>query len=113
MTWVLTVASLSTSSDAISPLDIPRAISVSTSASRGLSSSSPAGGVSGGALRANCSLYALEAGTPGTLFDVVSGANGYSPKVPGLRAGPGYDQASGLGVPRFDRLAAALPPPAG
>jgi hypothetical protein len=58
-------------------------------------------------------LYALEAGTPGTIFDVVSGANGYSRKVPGLRAGPGYDQASGLGVPRFDRLAAALPPPAG
>jgi hypothetical protein len=57
-------------------------------------------------------LYALEAGTPGTVFDVVSGANGYSRKVPGLPAGPGYDQASGLGVPRFDRLAAALPPPA-
>ena len=27
-------------------------------------------------------------------------------------AGPGYDLASGLGVPRFDQIAAALPPAA-
>jgi hypothetical protein len=46
------------------------------------------------------------------VFDVVSGANGYDPKVPALGAGPGYDLASGLGVPRFDRLAAAVPAPA-
>jgi kumamolisin len=49
---------------------------------------------------------------PETIFDIVSGNNGYSPKAPALQAKPGYDQASGLGVPRFDALAAALPPPA-
>ena len=49
---------------------------------------------------------------PGTLFDIVSGNNGYARRVPALQAKPGYDQASGLGVPRFDALAAALPPPA-
>jgi kumamolisin len=49
---------------------------------------------------------------PGTIFDIVSGNNGYSRKVPALQAKPGYDQASGLGVPRFDALAATLPPPA-
>ena len=52
-------------------------------------------------------LYALRA-----RLDVVAGANGYLPKVRGLRATPGYDRASGLGVPRFDRLAARLPRPA-
>ena len=57
-------------------------------------------------------LYALETSAPDTLFDVVSGSNGYVPRVPALSAAPGYDRASGLGVPRFDRLAAALPPPA-
>jgi kumamolisin len=50
---------------------------------------------------------------PQTVFDVVSGDNAYSRKVPGLSAMPGYDRASGLGVPRFDVLATALPPPAG
>lgn len=49
---------------------------------------------------------------PGTIFDIVSGNNGYTRRVPALQAKPGYDQASGLGVPRFDALAAALPPPA-
>ncbi len=49
---------------------------------------------------------------PQTVFDVVSGDNGYSRKVPGLSATTGYDRASGLGVPRFDVLAATLPPPA-
>jgi kumamolisin len=58
-------------------------------------------------------LYSLQAGTPDTFFDVVSGANGYDPRVPARRAAPGYDLASGLGVPRFDRLAAAVPSPAG
>jgi hypothetical protein len=42
----------------------------------------------------------------------VSGSNGYNPRVPGINATPGYDMASGLGVPRFDQLAAALPPSA-
>jgi hypothetical protein len=32
--------------------------------------------------------------------------------VPARNAAPGYDLASGLGVPRFDQLAAALPAPA-
>jgi kumamolisin len=49
---------------------------------------------------------------PQTVFDVVSGDNAYSRKVRGLSATPGYDRASGLGVPRFDALSAALPPPA-
>ena len=56
-------------------------------------------------------LYALAADGAGPVFDVVSGNNGYEAKVPAQVAGPGYDLASGLGVPRFDRLAAALPPP--
>jgi hypothetical protein len=56
-------------------------------------------------------LDALGRRAPDTLFDVVSGSNGYDPKVPARTARPGYDLASGLGVPRFDRLAAALPPP--
>jgi tripeptidyl-peptidase I len=54
----------------------------------------------------------LYASASQTVFDVVSGDNAYSRKVPGLRATPGYDRASGLGVPRFDALSAALPPPA-
>ena len=54
-------------------------------------------------------VYAL---APQTIFDVVSGNNGYSRKAPALSAGPGYDLASGLGVPRFDLLSGALPPPA-
>ena len=57
-------------------------------------------------------MYSLETSAPDTLFDVVSGSNGYVPRVPALSATPGYDRASGLGVPRFDRLAASLPPPA-
>ncbi len=59
-------------------------------------------------------LYTLARGPAAApLFDVVSGDNGYLAKVPGHAAGPGYDLASGLGVPRFDALAAALPAPAG
>jgi kumamolisin len=53
-------------------------------------------------------LYAVQATAPDTFFDVVSGANGYDPRVPALSANPGYDLASGLGVPHFDRLAAAV-----
>jgi hypothetical protein len=55
-------------------------------------------------------LYSLESSSPDGFFDVVSGDNRYLRRVRGLRAGPGYDRASGLGVPRFDRLAASLPP---
>ena len=54
----------------------------------------------------------LYASPAGTVFDVVSGENGYDRRVPAHRAAPGYDLASGLGVPRFDALSAALPPPA-
>ena len=57
-------------------------------------------------------LYSLPASDPAGLFDIVSGNNAYSRRVPPQTAGPGYDLASGLGVPRFDRIAAALPPPA-
>ena len=55
-------------------------------------------------------LYSLG---PGALFDIESGNNGYDRRVAARVAGPGYDLASGLGAPRFDRIAAALPPPAG
>jgi kumamolisin len=54
----------------------------------------------------------LYASAPGTVFDIVSGNNGYDRRVPARQAGPGYDLASGLGVPRFDVLAGVLPPPA-
>jgi subtilase family serine protease len=57
-------------------------------------------------------IYSLEKSAPDTFFDIVTGDNGYLAKVPAISAAPGYDMASGLGVPRFDRLAAALPPPA-
>jgi subtilase family serine protease len=53
----------------------------------------------------------LYATAPQTAFDVVSGNNGYDSRVPAQTAGPGYDLASGLGVPRFDVLAGALPAP--
>jgi tripeptidyl-peptidase-1 len=53
-------------------------------------------------------LYRLQATRPATFFDVVTGRNGYDAKVPGLSAAPGYDRASGLGVPRFDALAGAI-----
>jgi kumamolisin len=56
-------------------------------------------------------LYDLRATAPQTFYDVVSGANGYRRRVPARRAHPGYDLASGLGVPRFERLLGALPRP--
>jgi hypothetical protein len=56
-------------------------------------------------------LYYLARQDPGTLFDVVGGNNGWSPKVPPHQAAPGYDLATGLGVPRFGAIAEALPPP--
>jgi kumamolisin len=57
-------------------------------------------------------LYALADSAPQTLFDVVSGQTGYNSDVHARFARPGYDLATGLGVPRFDEIAAALPPPA-
>ena len=56
-------------------------------------------------------LYRLRAQSPQTFFDVVSGANGYAPRVRAWRAKPGYDLASGLGVPQFAQLAREIPPP--
>lgn len=57
-------------------------------------------------------LYTLARSMPSTVFDVVSGANGYRRRVPAHSARPGYDLASGLGVPEFAQLAANLPKPA-
>jgi Pro-kumamolisin, activation domain len=45
------------------------------------------------------------------LYDIVSGNNQYDRKVPGYRAHRGYDLASGVGVPRFDRIARLVPAP--
>ncbi|HEY3726518.1 MAG TPA: protease pro-enzyme activation domain-containing protein [Solirubrobacteraceae bacterium] len=56
-------------------------------------------------------LYDLRASAPQTFYDIVSGSNGYSRRVPARRAHPGYDLASGLGVPRFGRLLGSLLPP--
>jgi kumamolisin len=57
-------------------------------------------------------LYALRQTTPASLFDIVEGSNGYSRKVPAQHATPGYDLASGLGVPQFAQLASSMPAPA-
>jgi hypothetical protein len=56
--------------------------------------------------------YFMAKSAPSTFWDVVSGANGYLRKVRARHAERGYDLASGLGVPQFARLAAALPAPA-
>jgi subtilase family serine protease len=55
-------------------------------------------------------LYWLYRHSPNALYDIVSGSNRYDPEVPGYGARRGYDLASGLGVPRFARISAALPP---
>lgn len=54
-------------------------------------------------------LYYLYAHDRRALYDIVSGNNRYYSSVPGWRAHRGYDLASGLGVPRFARIAGALP----
>jgi hypothetical protein len=69
---------------------------------RGLPAIGPADGL----------LYHLAAYAPQTIYDVTRGNNGYLKKVPARHATRGYDLASGLGVPDFSRVAAALPPPA-
>jgi len=63
--------------------------------------------------RANGLLYYLARCAPSTIWDVVSGSNGYLRTVPARTAKPGYDLASGFGVPQFAALAARLPPPGG
>jgi hypothetical protein len=55
--------------------------------------------------------YSLRRRVPSTFFDVVQGNNGYVRKVRAHYAKPGYDLASGLGVPQFGALAGALPAP--
>jgi Pro-kumamolisin, activation domain len=57
-------------------------------------------------------LYWLERHRPGALYDIVSGNNRYDRHAPGHRAHRGYDLASGVGVPRFDRIVRLLPAPA-
>jgi hypothetical protein len=56
--------------------------------------------------------YYLAAHAPQTIYDVTHGNNGYLKKVPAQHATRGYDLASGLGVPDFGRVTAALPAPA-
>ncbi len=62
---------------------------------------------------ANGLFYDLARCAPATMWDVISGNNGYLPDVRAHRATRGYDLASGLGVPRFALIAAKLPPPGG
>ena len=57
-------------------------------------------------------VYWLERHHPGALYDVVSGNNRYDRRVPGHSARRGYDLATGVGVPRFDRIASLVPKPA-
>jgi kumamolisin len=60
---------------------------------------------------ANGLFYYLDRVAPTTFWDVVSGNNQALANVPGHRATRGYDLASGLGVPQFAQVAAALPAP--
>jgi subtilase family serine protease len=53
--------------------------------------------------------YQLAQTAPATFWDVVSGSNRYLSRVRGFQAKPGYDLASGLGVPQFAALASSLP----
>jgi subtilase family serine protease len=57
-------------------------------------------------------LYRLRTRSAGALYDIVSGNNGFDAKVPARVARPGYDLASGLGVPQFGALSGVLPRPA-
>jgi len=57
--------------------------------------------------------YYLARCRPSALRDVVQGNNGFFRKVPARYAKPGYDLASGLGVPQFALLAQLIPPPGG
>lgn len=57
--------------------------------------------------------YYLARCGPSAFFDVVSGNNGFFRKVPARYADPGYDLASGLGVPQFARVTQLIPSPGG
>jgi kumamolisin len=61
---------------------------------------------------ANGLLYYLSSRRTAALWDVISGNNRYFPTVPGFRAEPGYDLASGVGVPQFAFVARDVPFPA-
>jgi Pro-kumamolisin, activation domain len=56
-------------------------------------------------------VYWLERHHPSALYDVISGNNRYDRHAPGHRAHRGYDLATGVGVPRFDRIASLVPRP--
>ena len=60
---------------------------------------------------ANGLFYWLAKHCRGTFWDVIHGNNGFMRKVRAQRAKRGYDLASGLGVPQFARVAAAVPAP--
>jgi kumamolisin len=53
--------------------------------------------------------YYLAKCRPSAFWDVVGGNNGYFRKVPARYAKPGYDLASGLGVPQFAQVAQLIP----
>ena len=57
--------------------------------------------------------YYLARCRPGALWDVVKGNNGFFRTVPARYAKPGYDLASGLGVPQFAHVAQLIPSPGG
>ena len=56
-------------------------------------------------------VYWLERHHPSALYDVISGNNRYERRVPGHSAHRGYDLATGVGVPRFDRIVGLVPKP--
>jgi kumamolisin len=56
--------------------------------------------------------YDLRRHQPASFFDIVHGNNALVPGIPGYAAKPGYDLASGLGVPQFSWIARHLPNPA-
>jgi kumamolisin len=55
--------------------------------------------------------YYLAKCKPSAFWDVVQGNNGFFRKVPARYAKPGYDLASGLGVPQFAQVAQLIPSP--
>ncbi len=61
---------------------------------------------------ANGLFYDLRSQGPKAFFDIVHGNNALVPNIPGFAAKPGYDLASGLGVPEFPWIARHLPTPA-
>jgi hypothetical protein len=51
-------------------------------------------------------VYWLERHRSSAFYDVISGNSRYERRVPGHSAHRGYDLATGVGVPRFDRIVA-------